>query len=259
MKESYVGITGFMSSGEVTEVISKSFWGDNDPLLMVGVLMSSKTLGGKRNKWSKRYPFGYNISTIFPSHPRALNLIHFSTDYPDNLDRELFEAVRIGGERLHGFQLNVVWPKIHLLRAFKKSYPEMKLVLQLGNKAIIKAGKSRKVLAQKVADYQGLIDYVLLDGSGGYGLAFDFRSSYEYLSYLSEVGIKYNIGIGLAGGMCAAEVDRFYELRRCLYLPNGLSTDAEGRLRDRFDQLDIAKAVDYLRTMREYQAKHNKE
>ena len=98
----YIGVTGFMNNSEVKKAIE--IVPENTTYnLMVGILMSSKTLAGFANKYPSRYPQRENIADIFIDHPKALNLIHYSTDTPEKLLFELYCLTDLGGKNLDGF------------------------------------------------------------------------------------------------------------------------------------------------------------
>lgn len=80
----YIGVTGFMTRVEVRAVLETVPAGSKYRL-MVGVLMSSKTLRGEQNKWPGRYPKRETVPKIFVDDPRTFNLVHYATDNPDAL------------------------------------------------------------------------------------------------------------------------------------------------------------------------------
>lgn len=239
----YIGITGFMSRSDA-EAVLEILPPDSSRLLMVGVLASQKTvLLDQQNKWPNRYPKKGNLATIFPSHPAALNLIHFNTKEPETLARQLVQVTEFGGPRLHGFQLNIAWPSPAALEEYHKAYPLVQIVLQIGNHAFEAVEHSPEKLAERVAtEYGELVDYLLLDPSGGYGKPFDTERARGYLRALREKDVK--IGLGVAGGL---DPGTLAELLEPLVeeFPD-ISIDAEGRLRDGNDMLDLERAKAYV-------------
>lgn len=238
----YVGITGFMSSGEVKAVL-KEVPIDCNRLLMVGVLASSKTLAGVKNKWSGRYPLVEKIPDIFIKSSRVLNLIHYSTDDKETLSEQLALLATNCGERLDGFQLNIAWPSIEELTKFDVKYPGRKIVLQIGKKAMDLADNDPKKLSAMVREYSDLIDYVLVDPSGGLGLPFDIQKAQEYLRGLQTIVL---CGLGVAGGLSSTTLDSVDLLiNEFPYL----CIDAEGRLRtpQPDDSLNLVEAKAYVK------------
>ncbi|MDO8571756.1 MAG: hypothetical protein Q7R79_03695, partial [bacterium] len=90
-----------------------------------------------------------------------------------------------------------------------------------------------------VKTYEQLIDYVLLDPSGGTGKMFDPRVERTYLDKLADLGV----GLGVAGGLSPSTLHLLQPLINDY--PN-LCIDAEGRLRNQDDQLDLTVAGSYL-------------
>ena len=238
---SYIGITGFMSQREVRTMLDL-MPKDSPRKLMVGVLMSWKTLNRLPNKWSNRYPDVNDVSRIFIDHPAALNLVHYNTKELLTLHYQLKDIIKNCGSNLHGLQLNIAWPDPMILENFKELHPDKIIVLQIGERAFELISYSPEILAAKVAEeYKGLIDYILLDLSGGYGIDFDPAEIAEYLDALKKVRLK--IGLGVAGGLSSST------LRNVEFLisefPN-LCINAEGRLRDSDDDLDLREAGEYV-------------
>jgi len=241
----YIGITGFMTQGEVEGVLDVLPIG-TDQLVMIGVLASNKTLRGEENKWPKRYPKPETLETIFPSSSdlNSLNLIHFNTnESPVGLFREMCGAQVLAGPHCHGFQLNVVWPYTRALYQYKRytSFARKTIVLQCGNKALSECEWSPKEIAKRVRGYEGLVDYVLIDPSGGLGKEFDPEFAKACFHELQKIE---TMGFGVAGGLHAGNLHRLYSLIE--EFPD-FSIDAEGKLRTVEDDLDVEAAKAYLK------------
>lgn len=219
----YVGVTGFMSRAKVIEALAMVPQGSTRRL-MVGVLMSSKTLAGQSNRWPGRYPKKETIADIFIADPRALNLIHYNTDHPETLLTQLMEITELAGPHLDGFQLNTAWPPISQLEDYRKTYPEKFLLLQVGGKAMTQV-ESMERFTELVGAYLPMIDAILIDPSGGKGEALDAVKGVEYLHAVREYP---TLGIGIAGGLGPDTLHLLDPLVR--EFPK-LSIDAEGRLR----------------------------
>src|SRR3989344_5996331 len=167
----YVGVTGFMSRAEVNEALSVVPQ-DSTHRLMVGVLMSSKTLAGQTNKWPGRYPKKEAVTDIFVDDSRVLNLIHYNTDEPETLCSQLEEITAFAGPNLDGFQLNIAWPRISQLEDYRATYPDKFIVLQVGSRVMAQV-ESLDDFAESVGVYLHVIDAVLVDPSGGKGEPLD--------------------------------------------------------------------------------------
>ena len=236
----YVGVTGFMSRVEVSEALAMVPQGSTRRL-MVGVLMSSKTLAGQQNKWPGRYPKKEVLADIFIDDPRALNLIHYNTDHLETLLTQLVEITELAGPHLDGFQLNIAWPPISQLEDYWKAYPEKFLLLQIGSKAMAQA-ESMERFAKLVGAYLPVIDAILIDPSGGKGEPLNAIKDAKYLRALRRYP---TLGLGIAGGLGPETLHLLGLLIR--EFPE-LSIDAEGRLRTPKpeDALDLTAMRGYL-------------
>lgn len=247
----YIGITGFMTNQEVISILSDSkqlpqkltALAAANRKIMIGVLASFKTLNGIPNKWPNRYPPVDKIAEIFTDDPRALNLIHYHTTEHKNLINQLTQVTKLGGPHLHGLQLNVTWPDAQVLKFYKNKHPDKKIVLQINVSKL--SYKSQLDWREKIFPrYQECVDYLLLDASGGMGHSLDTELLYAFINnYLFEQAGRYDICLGVAGGL---EANTITNLRTLIKAFPKISWDAEGRLRDASDHLDLFKAENYL-------------
>lgn len=191
----YVGVTGFMSRSEVDAAL-KVIPEGSSRCLMVGVLVTTKTLLGRANMWPNRCPQIYQVADIFSDDPRALNLIHYSTDYPELLFGDLCRMTELARPRLDGFQLNIAWPSIPQLREWRKMYPDQYLVLQIGDRAI-EIAESTGGFESFLEGYVGVVDAVLVDASSGTGKPLDSLKGAEYLRVAQGLSME----TGIAGGL----------------------------------------------------------
>ena len=243
----YIGITGFMSGDEVRAMLNL-MPKNCSRKLMVGVLTDWRTLNGLTpNKWPNRYPAIKEIPGIFTDHPVVLNIAHYHTRELTTLHWQLENLVRSCGPNLHGLQLNIAWPHPMLLKLLRAKHPGVDIILQIGDAAFEIIKHSPERLAAKITEeYDGLIDRVLLDPSGGTGKEFDPAEIAEYLSALKKTRLDFglNFGLGVAGGLSSKNL-RHVELLLSKF-PD-LSIDAEGRLRNPDDHLDLREAGEYIR------------
>lgn len=219
----YVGVTGFMLLAEVNEALAMVPHGLTRRL-MIGVLMSSKTLAGQQNKWPGRYPKKEAVADIFVDDPRALNLVHYNTDHSETLFTQLVEITELTGPYLDGFQLNIAWPPISQIKDYWEAYPDKFFLLQIGSKAMTQV-ESMERFAELVGAYLPMIDAILIDPSGGKGEPLDAAKGAEYLRAVREYP---TLGIGIAGGLGPETLHLLDTLVR--EFPE-LSIDAESRLR----------------------------
>lgn len=239
----YVGITGFMTKEEGDAVLAVMPL-DSKHKLMLGVLVSQKTMRGEQNKWPNRYPKPKDITRIFTNHPFALNLVHYNTKEHSTLYDQMAEVTEIAGPHFHGFQLNIAWPATDILEKYKRNYGGMKIVLQIGHHAFEQIGNYPERLIEKLEYYYYCycVDYILLDPSGGLGIPFDPDIAKKYLDALGSE--KFRLGFGVAGGLSPTTLNLVEPL--AYYYPN-LCIDAEGRLRDENDRLNLAVATEYVK------------
>lgn len=261
-RKPYVGVTGFTSRDQVEAVLSvfpqlhgrtMGDWMSLPVWMMVGVLVSGKTMRGGTNRFPARYPLIEDVPNIFVDDPRCLNLIHFNTK-SDEVANELKELYRIldNPRELMGVQLNIAWPEPSQVVEFRswafrsrrdRGYTEDDpyIVLQIGSTAFEMTGNNPEKMAEWVAEYSGTIDYVLLDPSGGEGKSFDPE---DLRPYIREIDQNCNgVGIGVAGGFGPTSLDHLTPL---LDEFPWLNTDAEGRLRDpESDELVLPSAVSF--------------
>jgi phosphoribosylanthranilate isomerase len=241
----YIGVTGFMTPQEVRAGLDCLTLLQSRKL-MVGVLASSKTILGEKNKYPNRYPEVQRINQIFQPHPSALNLIHYATDQPESLSKQLLCLVEFTEPTMHGFQLNVAWPHIGELEKFHEATKwKYRLVLQVGGRAMERVENNPVKLADMIGKYAGsvrMVDDILIDSSGGKGQPFDIEKA---LSYLREIKSRnFEVNLGLAGGLGPNSMKRIEPI---LDEFPGLNLDAEGRLRDeQSDDLDIGRMTAYL-------------
>lgn len=233
LKPRYIGVTGFMTPQEVRaglQVLERAVPA-SPRKLMVGVLVSSKTLAGNTNKYPNRYPKVERIGEIFQAHPLALNLVHYNTDDPETLAEQLVAITKLSGEHLHGFQLNVVWPTMRELERFQEATEwKQRLVLQVGGRAMAKCNNSPKEIADTIGRYAGsvrMVDDILIDPSGGKGEPFDPEKALNILREVRSRG--YVVNFGIAGGLGPGPGLKILE--KLLDEFPDLNIDAEGRIR----------------------------
>ncbi len=242
----YIGVTGFMSREEVSQALT-AVSRETAYRLMVGVLMSSKTLAGQTNKWPGRYPKKESVADIFIDDPRALNLIHYNTDTPEMLASEVGQIVELAGPHLDGFQFNVKWPDHPLqLKAVREMFPDLYLLLQIGGRAmeeILSFGRyPMELLKTMVGWYLPHIDAILIDPRGGKGELLNTAKGAEWLRAARELS---GIEVGISGGLGSVTTHLIEPLAK--KFPR-LNIDAEGQLRTPKpeDALDMKAVEGYI-------------
>ena len=246
MLTSYIGITGFTSPAEVAGVVA-TLPPEPERLLMCGVLLSNALLSGQASDAPNRCPPPDAIAGIFSDAPRCLNLVHYRPRAGVNLADALSRASEVGGPNCHGVQINATrgapWPDPATLVEYRQRCQPSRIVLQAGREAMASVDGDPTRLAQRCAEYAGIVTDVLVDASEGLGLPLDAARSARYLDAIAD--LTPDLGLVVAGGLYS---DNIEELLSPL-LPRwaAVSIDAEGRLRDEDDVLDVGTAVAYLR------------
>ena len=241
----YIGITGFISPNEVAAVLA-TLSAEPSRLLMCGVLLSNALLSGEPSDAPNRCPHPDAIAGIFSDDPRCLNLVHYRPRAGVNLTDAVTRAMDVGGPNCHGVQINatrgVPWPDPAALIEFRNRSQARRIVLQAGREAMASVDADPARLAQRCAEYASIVTDVLVDASEGLGLPLDATRSSEYLEALAETSP--NLGLVIAGGLHAGNTDEL--LSPLLPRWSHVSIDAEGRLRDAHDVLNIGAATAYL-------------
>ena len=250
MLTSYIGITGFTTLDEVEAIVS-TLPAPPSRLLMCGVLLSNALLTGESSDAPNRCPPPDAIAGIFSADPRCVNLVHYRPQPGANLADALARAHEVGGPNCHGVQINATrgapWPDPAALVEYRERCQPQRIVLQAGREAMSSVDGDPTRLAQRCAEYAGIVTDVLVDASEGLGLPLDAARSAEYLEAIAEAAP--DLGLVVAGGLCAENVSEL--LSPMLPRWAGVSIDAEGRLRDGNDVLDVRAAVAYLRAAAE--------
>lgn len=206
--------------------------------LMNGPLVSYKTLTGQTPDNPNRYPPIEQVVELLSTHSQVLNIVHYNSR-ESNLADQLCQIVELS-PLIHGIQLNIVWPKVDELVKFRELHPDILLVLQISRKSMEAVGELG--LFDEIGRYEGLIDYVLLDLSGGTGAVLDSKTSDWFVRGVMNHQFK-GIRVGITGGLSANTV---YQLFLFLRIYPGLCWDAESGLRDQDDALDLDRCFGFM-------------
>lgn len=198
--------------------------------LMVGVMMSGKTLKGLPTKWADVFPKKELIKDIFIEHPRVLNTIHYA-DYEVGkkrdvaLARTLAQVVHYGGAHLHAIQLDMIWPDPAELLTFRQQY-NLPIVLQVGADAMKLEGDDPLRVCARLHAYKDSIDCVLFDKSMGQGKGMDAAILTTYVRALTANCPHLHPAVG--GGLGPQTM---YLVPSLVGFFPDISIDAQGRLR----------------------------
>lgn len=227
----HFGITGFKNREQVIDALMAKE--DKRCRLRVGVLVHGNRL---LKEPAPRFVMAEKLSSIFLNAPDGMNLVHFSTSDREGLVADLCRVTDLAGPALDGFQLNMRWPDPAQVAAFRSLCPrkDLHLILQIGSGAMHGVRNDPEQLVERLRPYEGLIDSVLVDPSGGHGVPF---SPSFVLGCFRAIRKKFpQLELSVAGGLSAV-------LLKTLMLPildefPDASWDAEGRLHDDQNRLD---------------------
>lgn len=260
MRKPYIGVCDLVSPEQTIELL-KYIPTDFSHQLMVGVMMSRKTLFGLPTKWADIFPKKETIKDIFVADPRVLNTIHYADygtggDADEMLPRTLLLVEHFGGPNLDAIQLDMIWPDPEdivlyrracrgWLRHTKDSRKDILIVLQVGENAMEKCGNDPLLVCERLKAYGDSIDYVLFDKSMGRGKGMDAELLSHYVGAL--VADCPTLLPAVAGGLGPTTMHLVRPLARGY---SQLSWDAQGRLRPSHSlmtPLDMGYASAYVR------------
>jgi phosphoribosylanthranilate isomerase len=233
----YIGITGFKTIDEVITCKVNSM--GQKPIVMYGVLTSAKTIAYPEKEGTRR-PSLENLGALLWKIPiGSLPTIHHCT-YNRKFSQELDTILSY--DRIYDLglvkavQINQRLPEVSEIEKIKKKYSDIKIILQLEPDDIA----DPKATGRLVNDYDGLVDYFIIDPSRGIGKGLDVNDTMTMLD-----NIKINAMPVIAGGLCASNVGYLVKFFRKEYGDN-FCIDVEGRIRDADDKLNIKKMTEYM-------------
>jgi hypothetical protein len=106
------------------------------------------------------------------------------------------------------------------------------------------AGGTPHGVADALQPYAPLVNGVLFDPSGGFGQPFDTERARTFLAAITERG--WNIALGVAGGLGPDTLHLVTPLLDLLDQFPDLNIDAQGKLRNEHNELDLQKVALYL-------------
>jgi hypothetical protein len=237
----YIGITGIKTLAESHALarMTRELGLPETHCLMMGGLASYKGLKLGYVSDPKQYVLPYELNRSFLRHDRVLNIVHYNSKV-EGLSGQLDELIR-AIDRADGVQLNIPWPRPSVIRRLR--VPSAIVILQVSSAASAMLDHDPDRIAAKLAEYDGLIDYALIDPSGGVGRNFEPEYAVNALTALVASGLS--ICWGIAGGLGPG---RLGVLEPLLEIYPELSWDAQARLRTVDGQaLDLAACRQYLR------------
>lgn len=247
LKPYYIGITDFETPKQaqaMADLFAANIGTNIMRKLMVGVMMSYKTLNRISTSWAGIWPPSEHVSSIFINHTHVLNTLHYADCDGRDVYNSIIRAAIYGGDNLHALQLDMIWPSPKDLIGFKESFPNIALVLQIGGPAFAAVGDSPGSLVERLATYDFSIDYILLDKSMGRGIGMQAERLRPFIEAIYKSNSS--ISVGVAGGLGPTSLHLVEPLIR--EFPQ-LNIDAQGRLRpssNMRDPIDWILASTYL-------------
>lgn len=250
--DKYFGVTGATSSDECEELLGVVPEKVDCPNLMLGLLVSYKTLLDEKIAKPNRYPPLDKLDEVFVDHHKAVNLVHYcpNPNHQEGLGDEMLEIEGWVFEGVDGFQLNTAWPDMNQLYNYREATKPGLIVLQISSRALEMVNNSTQQLVTKVDEYfqRGVIDHILIDKSAGEAKIIDPAEMMRYLQALHD-NLDYlenGQNLTVAGGLRSSTVHTFRPILKRFPL---ISTDMEGGVRDTNDRLNLGEAKECLRKL----------
>ncbi len=236
----YVGVTGLTSVEEVRQTIKdfnySGFNLQSSHIPMIGFLASFKTLYLKSTK-NKRYPKIENLQKLLEEcQKKVLPTIHYNSKYFEeiNLSKQISDLMGkyYDKELCRTIQLNIPFPKISEIEKIKENMPELKIIFQASQNII--DNKTSNEIVEKISQYKNLINYILIDPSGGQGKEFNIDFSVELYKKMSKEFPQ--LLVGFAGGFSGENVSKRVCDLICRCWDTGFNIDAESGLRTKLSE-----------------------
>lgn len=246
----YVGITGVTRHDEAKTIAAENaaaFSPDSSHMGMAGYLVSDTTLAGKPELHRlptgefvtrSRYPVVRDLPGLLrlSKNDATLNMIHYRTSdrqtpLSDQVMR-LFNSRNIYADDLcRAIQFNMNLPRPDQLARIKSRLPDLKIVLALSRRMIENHNSSDPSadLYKQLERYRALMDYILVDFSGGAHRGFSPDQAQS--PYQALVEAQFDQPIILAGGFDAQNVSQRLPQLKAALGSQHWGIDAEGGLR----------------------------
>lgn len=234
----YIGITGFKTKEEIIRTANafkenyekcRAYKSVYKP--MFGFLCSNKRLEDKLSEGTQSPAFVQlkeliDYAVEADSLKKCIPMIHYHTENAKTLADEIKEVFDGIYDKCKAVQLNMTWPAIEQVEKIKKEFPEIQIVFQL-NKYALNDLEAENVV-KRTKEYEKLVDYILIDPSGGLGVEFDLEKSCELMTAIENE--LENKTIGIAGGLDGENVkDKITNIAKKIH--SYFCIDAQGKLR----------------------------
>jgi hypothetical protein len=212
-------------------------------------MMSHKTLNGIETKWSKAFPPKEAIAGIFEAGAgETMNCLHYADYDAVDITDNLANAIGYGGAAMNALQLDMVWPDPIAVESALPLDRRPEVILQVGAVALEAVHSDPKKVVERLYEYEGVVDYILLDKSMGRGLGMDAVGLLPFAHAIANEFFKFDsFGLVAAGGLGPTTLNLVEPLVEVF--PN-ISIDAQGKLRpsgSALDPIDWDMAEEYLK------------
>ena len=243
----YIGVTGIAEPSQAKQLLEKMTTLDDASQLMCGVILSNSRMQGQETDHPNRHPDIKTIPSIFPTHERCLNLIHYCPTDSPMIDQLLQKAIETGGPNCHGVQINtpknMAWTPVEAVKKFSKHNPNAVIILQITRGAVEELLCNPERIAEQCRFYQEATSRFIIDLSAGNAVPINVELSTTIANTIHERIPE--ASITFAGGLSPQNVARIImEIRDEHASP--FSIDAEGALRTSADHLNVRAAQLYV-------------
>lgn len=248
---SVTGVTNLQEARTLTKTFNRSLSPESSHQGAMGFLVTSRTLEGINPRPSK-FPCVSELPILLAgSKDTALNIIHYNTKNREGLAGQvtkLFGLDNIYRDKLcRALQLNVRWPDVNQVDAIRSALPELQIILPLTPRILRR--QTREEIAESIGKYENLIDFILIDPSGGRGTTFEASWVAPYYRLLKYYYPEKQIIV--AGGFNESNLTlRLVQITHALMSGN-FGIDAESGLRDKapgdhYGRLSLTRAVQFI-------------
>lgn len=245
----YIGVTDFTTRAQVEEVkqvLNKA----SGRRLHVGAMISRKTHLGLPTKlpWADVWLSPEGLKQLFVDDNEVFNVLHYA-DYnsggEDTTLQHLLDVSDKAGKYMHGLQLDMIWPAVDMVNAFKRERPDVSIILQVSLDAIKDLKKRGELLSRALGSYSRSVDYILMDAGMGTGKELNPQ---EMIELMNQASFSFHYRQMAFGGGLGPKT--FTNLVPLLKENPYLSCDAQGQLhpnKDLFKPINLEWAKEYVR------------
>jgi hypothetical protein len=244
MKE-YIGITGFKFEDEINATkkayADAGITKDSDIGTMYGFLVSEKQSCDDTRE-GRRSPSLKNLDSMLKDVPSwMMPTLHYCSQSRnldvDNLSR-ILDYGRIADNAV-AVQLNLDWPSAKNVSLLKDRHPYLYIIQQVNPYYFPFVDTENKVM-----EYEGLVDKLLIDPSLGAGIMYDINVTAKIINNIAEKTDKFSYVV--CGGLDETSVYKKVIEAKSFVKPQ-FSIDAEGRLRTLDGaRLNLEATTDYI-------------